>query len=43
VEQINQPTNIKWITIINTSKSRKQWEKRRENTRNSFTQFGPNL
>jgi len=32
MEQINQATKIKWVTVINTSKSRKQQEKERERT-----------
>jgi len=30
------------MEVINTNKSRKQREKERDNTRNLFTQFGPN-
>jgi len=34
VEQNNQATKTKWVTVINTSKSRKQREKRkREHTK----------
>jgi len=32
VEQINQATTTKWVTVINTNKSRKQREKERERT-----------
>ena len=39
----NQATKIKCMEVINTSKSRKQREKERDNTRNLFTQFGLKL
>jgi len=39
----NQATKTKCMEVINTSKSRKQREKERENTQNLFTQFGPKL
>jgi len=39
---IMQPISM-WVTIINTSKIKKQREKERENTQNLFTKFGPIL
>jgi len=39
----NQGTKTKCMGVINTSKIKKQQEKRRENTQNLFTQFGPKL
>jgi len=39
----NQVTKTKCVEVMNTSKSRKQREKERENTQNLFTQFGPKL